>query len=247
MKKNQVNPSTKVDYGQDMPGIIIATPILFILFLGLAFWQFNSFSVNQSNQAFIPAIVFALIAVISLTLAITGIWSSRFGKFILRDAVLRKLNFKGNEAILDIGCGRGLLLIEAAKRIPNGKAVGADIWDQNIEYKNTAQMVLNNARIEGVLNQVEIVTADVQSMHFADNSFDVVMTSLMMHHVPDKSKALSEMIRVLKPGGTIVIADVMSKQYAQLIQSLGIEQVKINFGTRLFFMPAYVTIGYKSN
>jgi arsenite methyltransferase len=247
MKTNKMIQSTKVDYGQDMPSIVIVTPILFVVFLGLAIWQFNVFSYNPGNQTLILTIVFALFAVISITLMITAIWTSRFGKFFLRDAVLRKLQLKGDETILDLGCGRGLLLIEVAKRIPKGKAVGADIWDQNLEYMNTPEMVLNNARIEGVSAQVEIVTADAQALQFADNSFEVVMTSLMMHHVPNKTKALSEMARVLKPGGTIVIADVMSKQYTPALRSLGIEQVDMQKAARLFFMPAYVTIGHKSN
>ena len=72
-------------------------------------------------------IVLTSFAILLFTLAIVGIWSSRFGKLILRDKVLGKLTFKGSESTLDLGCGKGLLLIETAKRTPDGKATGADL------------------------------------------------------------------------------------------------------------------------
>jgi arsenite methyltransferase len=246
MKINNSNQSKKADYGQDMPGIIITAFIAGIVLTALAIWQYQRYYTGESNQTLVMVIVLASFAILLFTLAIVGMWSSRFGKLILRDKVLGKLNFKGSESTLDLGCGKGLLLIEAAKRTPDGKATGADLWDKTLEYSYTAQMALNNAKIEGVSERVEVVTADAQAMPFADNSFDTVMTSLMMHHVSDTNKALNEMIRVTKPGGTIVIADVNSKRFVPMLKSLGLSKVESYFATRLFFIPAYVIMGVKS-
>ena len=246
MKIYYSNQSKKADYGQDMPGIIITASIAGIVFTVLAIWQYQRYNTGENNQTLVMVIVLSSFAILLFTLAIVGMWSSRFGKLILRDKVLGKLNFKGSESTLDLGCGNGLLLIEAAKRTPDGKATGADLWDKTLEYSYTAQMALNNAKIEGVSERVEVVTADAQAMPFADNSFDIVMTSLMMHHVPDTNKALNEMIRVTKPGGTIVIADVNSKRFVPMLKSLGLSKVESYFATRLFFIPAYVVMGVKS-
>jgi cyclopropane fatty-acyl-phospholipid synthase-like methyltransferase len=58
------------------------------------------------------------------------IWSSRYGKLRARDRLLDGLGLTGQEHLLDVGCGRGLLLIGAARRLPNGRAVGVDLWSQ---------------------------------------------------------------------------------------------------------------------
>jgi cyclopropane fatty-acyl-phospholipid synthase-like methyltransferase len=56
------------------------------------------------------------------------LYSSRVGKLRMRGLVIDALGLRGNERVLDVGCGRGLLLIEAAKRLPEGEAVGLDLW-----------------------------------------------------------------------------------------------------------------------
>jgi arsenite methyltransferase len=244
MKKDSHIQSKKADYGQDMPGIIITTSIIGIIFMALAGLLYHHYYITGN---LLMVIIFALLAVLMFSLSIVGIWSSRYGKLILRDKVLSKLSFNGSESTLDIGCGKGLLLIETAKRTSTGKATGADLWDKTLEYSYTPQMALNNAQIEGVSDRVEVVTADVQAMPFANSSFDIVMTSLMMHHVPDINKALSEIVRVTKPGGTIVIADVNSNRFVPMFKSLGLLRVESHYATRLFFVPAYVVIGVKSN
>jgi cyclopropane fatty-acyl-phospholipid synthase-like methyltransferase len=56
------------------------------------------------------------------------IWDSKVGKLWARDRLLDGLELRGDETVLDVGCGRGLLLIGAAKRLTTGKAPGVDIW-----------------------------------------------------------------------------------------------------------------------
>jgi SAM-dependent methyltransferase len=241
MKTNKQNP----DYGQEMPGIIITMSILAIVMFILAFWQYHKY-LTHINQNLTNSIILASTSILFIFIAIVGIWSSKFGKLILRDIVLSKLNFKGTETVLDLGCGKGLLLIGAAKKIPLGKAIGAGHWVGNLEYKYSAEMVMNNAKIEGVSKQIEVVTADAQALPFMNNSFDIVMTSLMMHHISDTKKALNEMVRVLKPGGNLIIADVNSKQYIPILESIGVSKIEIHYATRLFLVPTYIIKGLKS-
>src|SRR5689334_21041420 len=74
--------------------------------------------------------------------------SSRVGKVRLRDRLLDGLHLKGDETILDVGCGHGLLLIGAAKRLPGGKALGIDLWSQTDQASNSRAATLANAAAE---------------------------------------------------------------------------------------------------
>ena len=61
-----------------------------------------------------------------LLTALLMVWSSRVGKLHVRRSLIDSLQLHGDETVLDVGCGRGLLLIEAAKHLSSGKAIGVD-------------------------------------------------------------------------------------------------------------------------
>src|SRR6266487_3801412 len=76
---------------------------------------------------------------------------------------------------------------------------------------NSAEATRRNAIAEGVADRVELLTADMTALPFEDNSFDVVVSSLAIHNIPGRAgreKALTEAVRVLRPGGRLLIADV---------------------------------------
>ena len=73
-----------------------------------------------------PAYTLQIFGFCCLILATLMFASSRFGKFRARDRILARLKLRGDEAVLDVGCGHGLLLIVAAKLLPRGHAVGID-------------------------------------------------------------------------------------------------------------------------
>src|SRR5215213_3308709 len=73
-------------------------------------------------------------------------WSSRIGKLRARDRLIDAIPWGGDETVLDVGCGRGLLYIAAAKRLTEGKAVGVDIWDASDQSGNSPEATLENAR-----------------------------------------------------------------------------------------------------
>ncbi|MCB9006277.1 MAG: class I SAM-dependent methyltransferase [Ardenticatenaceae bacterium] len=126
--------------------------------------------------------------------------------------------------MLDVGCGNGLLLIGAAQKLTTGTAVGVDIFDENLESHNSRDSVLHNARLSGVANRVEVHNADARELPFEDASFDVVTSSLMFHHLnkADRETAVQQMLRVLKPGGKLVIVEVaFAARLQKLVGELG--------------------------
>lgn len=149
----------------------------------------------------------------------------RFGKLRLLQRLLSMANLTGGETVLDVGTGRGLLMIGAAKRLSSGKSIGIDIWNQADMKNNNPEDTLRNAAIEGVLGRVEVRSEDVQKLSFSDATFDVVLSNLCLHNIPTaagRERACREIARVLKPGGSVVIADVFHlNQYARVFREVG--------------------------
>jgi arsenite methyltransferase len=166
------------------------------------------------------------------------------GKLILREKILNSISWRGDEQVLDVGCGRGLLLIGAAKRLQAGHAVGIDIWPLAEQNHDGAEATLENARIEGVAERVELKNADARELPLPDTSFDVIVSSLAIHTIPDatgRESAIREMARVLKPGGQLALADYRyTKQYEQILRSLGWEQTQCWSSGFSFVAPARV-------
>lgn len=116
----------------------------------------------------------------------------------------------GTENVLDVGTGRGLLAIGAAKKLTAGRAVGIDIWNPRDLTDNTADGFLQNAELEGVAERVEVRNADARRLPFPDASFDVVLSNVCLHNIPDaegRAEACREIGRVLKPGGVALVSD----------------------------------------
>src|SRR5260370_9982272 len=110
-----------------------------------------------------------------LVLATLMFASSRFGKLHARDRILARLKLRGDETVLDVGCGHGLLLIAAAKLLPRGHAVGIDLWSQWQQSDNSREATLRNAALEGVEDRVSVNDGDMRKMPFADRSFDATV------------------------------------------------------------------------
>ena len=110
---------------------------------------------------------------------------------------------------LDVGCGSGALSIAVAKRNPQAKVVGIDLW--GAEYASFSQKLCeSNARAEGMDN-VSFEPGDARQLPFADESFDAVTSNYVYHNIPgDRQKYLLETLRTLKKGGTFAIHDIFS-------------------------------------
>ncbi len=112
--------------------------------------------------------------------------------------------------MLDVGCGRGLLLCGAARRITTGHATGIDIWSKVDMGGNSMAATQRNIDLEGIAETCTFMSAGAQQIPFPDAHFDVIVSNLCLHNIYDAStrhKALDEIVRVLKPGGRALISD----------------------------------------
>ncbi len=194
-------------YGTDAPPVIIVSALGGLTF-GLA-------AATRTRRRRATTTMAALL------LANAGIHlhTSWLGKFRIWDRELDRLGLTGNEVVLDLGCGRGAVLVAVAKRVFNGRATGVDRWTMD-QSGNSREATLRNATRAGVADRVEVVTADITALPFADDSFDLVTSALAIHNIRsqhDRLRALDEGMRVLRPGGRLLIADIthMAKQYAE--------------------------------
>jgi ubiquinone/menaquinone biosynthesis C-methylase UbiE len=207
---NNAPAPKRPDYGLDAPGVVRN------LFLagaaGLALWA--SVAVGLWSGRVGPFLVAPMGLAAGLSLTLTGVWMvwhSKVGKFRSRERLLDRLAWRGDETALDVGCGRGLLLTAAARRVPRGKAVGIDIWQAEDLTGNRPEATLENARLEGVADRVEVRTADMREMPFPDGTFDVVLSNVAIHNLyqpTERERAIAEIARVLKPGGQALINDI---------------------------------------
>lgn len=110
------------------------------------------------------------------------------------------------EKALDVGCGPGTLAIVLARKLaPGGEVVGIDASPEMIDVaRRKAKRQHSEARFEA---------AAIEALPFANASFDLAISTFMLHHLPDdvQSKGLAEVRRALKPGGRFVIADFSSE------------------------------------
>jgi SAM-dependent methyltransferase len=162
----------------------------------------------------------ALAATGTLLLANAGVYlhTTLRGKLRAWERELDRVGLRGDEQLLDLGCGRGAVLIAAATRLPEGRAVGADRWTRD-QSGNRPEVTLANAAAAGVAGRVEVHTADITALPFPDGSFDVVTSAMAIHNIRspgERYRAVDEAMRVLRPGGQLLIADPwpMARMYA---------------------------------
>ncbi len=128
----------------------------------------------------------------------------------LRQRTTNLARIQPGDAVLDVGCGTGLLAMEVARRVGRaGRVAGIDPGTEQI-----ARARRSAARRD---MPIDFQIGVIEQLAFPDQSFDVVLSTLMMHHLPAslKRQGLAEIARVLKPGGRLVIADFKRKQERQ--------------------------------
>jgi arsenite methyltransferase len=225
------------DYGIDAPGVV--RNLFLAGAIGWLVWGTAQLGL-WSGQLVIPVsgtrLIFPLTGMgfgcgIGFTLmGVWMVWDSKIGKVRSRERLLRRINWTGAERVLDVGCGRGLMLIGAAKRLTTGRATGIDIWQAEDLSGNRPEATLENARREGVLDRIEVQTGDMRQMPFADNTFDVVVSRAAIHNLyetGDRAQAISEIARVLKPGGRALIEDIRHhQQYAAVFTKHGCADIR---------------------
>ena len=125
----------------------------------------------------------------------------------LRQRTINLARIQPGEQVLDVGCGTGTLAIEVQSRVGRaGRVAGVDPGAQQIA-RARAKAARRNIPVEFQVGVIE-------QLPFPNQMFDVVFSTLMMHHLPKslKRQGLAEIARVLKPGGRLIIADFTRKQ-----------------------------------
>lgn len=234
--------SGKVNYGIDAPGVI-----RYLLIFG--------------SLLIISVIIFPHVKIGSADIDTRGfIWSggscvlagllmlfySLKGKQHHRDRMLNMIEWTGNEQVLDVGTGLGLLMIGAAKRLTTGRSTGIDIWSHTDLSMNSRENTIKNTVLEGMGNKCAILNEDAMDMSFADESFDVVLSNLCIHNIYEKTgrlQACREIARVLKTGGTAIISDFRHMQeYRHNFKQLGLETKMMGANYLMTFPPLNILV-----
>jgi SAM-dependent methyltransferase len=195
----------RADYGIDAPPAVAAMVVLGAGLLAFAAFGHDALGVRAGP--------------VLLAEAALMIWGSRVGRCACASACSTRCPGAAARRCSMIGCGRGLMLIGAAKRLTTGRAHGVDVWKWVDQSGNRRAATEQNARREGVADRVEVHDGDARTLPFADRTFDVVLSSLALHTSTRGRSAPSRCARssrVLRPGGRVAIIDVRSTaQYAQ--------------------------------
>ncbi len=240
--------SSKPDYGVDAPSVMRN----FFLFGGLALLLIfvTPKALHFGNTVILWHRSLGWMAGFLLGEGFLFLLYVKVGKFRHRDFMLGMHAWTGDEQVQDVGCGRGLLLAGAARRLTTGHATGIDIWSSVDMGGNSEEATRHNLELEGVMGRCTLVSQGAQAMPFADESFDVVVSNLCLHNIydqPTRRKALHEIVRVLKPGGVALISDYkLTGEYAAEFMEMGL-RVERQWGSWLTtFPPLRVVRAYKA-
>ena len=211
------------DYGYDAPYFPVIFGFLSVaagLGAAICWWQ----------GAIRTAVQMTLYFVVFFANTSSFLYATRRGKFLEWDRILDHLHLRGDEGVLDMGCGRGAVLTAVARRLTTGRVTGVDIWSTKDQSGNARDVTLRNASLEGVGDRVQIDTGDMRALPYPDATFDLVVSSLAIHNIrsnADRKRAIVEGFRVLKPGGRIVIADIRATAiYEEALRALGASNVE---------------------
>lgn len=241
---SRVDLGSSGEYGIDAPGVVQR----------LAHLALGAFAVMLVAALVKVPIVMGIALAVGIVFAIVAlamVSSSRVGKLRERVRIVDAAGLSADDYVLDLGCGRGLLLVEAARRVPAGLAVGVDVWSVVDQSRNVPRAPLDNAVIERVEDRVEVVTGDGRRLPYVGGAFDAVVSNMVVHNIPDsvgRARVIREAARVLRPGGRLVVVDMhRTHEYVAVLRAMRWSEVSRSRRVWRMFPPARYVSGTKPN
>jgi arsenite methyltransferase len=206
------------DYGIDAPGAVRTLGLVGFLLLGYGLLP-NSIPGASLAHKFWPTAVSLLVG--SAWMLASSLWLKKR----VMQSLMNQRSWRGDETVLDVGCGRGLVAVEAARRVPFGMVHAVDLWQAADLSGNSPDAIQANAAIAGVSKRMVVETGDARDLPYPDSTFDVVSSMTAIHNIGDaagRRKAISEAWRVVKPGGQVLIFDIRhARTYLAQLRDLG--------------------------
>jgi SAM-dependent methyltransferase len=186
--------NTRAHYGYDLPSAALALTITAITLLAITIIV----AISVDGWWWLFPLAYAFVFALSYA---SLVYTTRHGRFAVWRRLLEGMRLTGSERIVDLGCGRGAVLIMAARKVPQGHAIGVD-------RENRLRRTVGNAEAEQV--KVDLVPADLSNLPIDSGTIDLVVSSLALHHLDEQAarEAIAEAVRILRPGGRVVIADL---------------------------------------
>jgi ubiquinone/menaquinone biosynthesis C-methylase UbiE len=120
----------------------------------------------------------------------------------------------GGNPILDVGTGTAQIPIELCRQAGAARVVAID------RAQEMLRVAKDNVRRAALEDRLHLEVCDAKSMPYGDHSFAAVISNSIVHHIPEPRRVLAEMLRVLRPGGTLLIRDLLRPPDETMLQQL---------------------------
>src|SRR5262245_12371753 len=120
----------------------------------------------------------------------------------------------GAGPILDVGTGTAQIPIELCRQAPAAEVVAIDLADHML------QVARANVRRAGLDQRIRLELVDAKGLPYADGSFGALISNSIIHHIPEPGHVLAEMVRVVRPGGTLFVRDLLRPETEARLREL---------------------------